>query len=86
MISANDETVTKITSLDMIEPDNKHHKKGIKSLEEWAAKILCRDNNYVQDLANTDDKTKLLFIKTKKHGRKQYLMTKKLQTKQKTIW
>ena len=62
MIRANDATVTKITSLDMIKPNNKYHKKVIKSLEEWAAKILCWDNDSVQDLANTDDKTKLLLI------------------------
>ena len=86
MIRENNETVTKTTSLDMIKPDNKHCKKVIKSLEEWAANILCRDNDYVQDLASTDNETKLCFERTKMHGRKQYLMTKNLQTKQTTIW
>jgi hypothetical protein len=57
MIKANSAAEIKITTLEMIKPDIKHHKKVIKSLEEWAAKILCRDNNYVQDLANADDET-----------------------------
>ena len=77
MIRANNETVTKITSLDMIKPDNKHHKNVIKSLEEWAAKILCRDSDCIQDLANADNETKLRFERTKAHGRKQYSMMKK---------
>jgi hypothetical protein len=45
MSKANNTTVGKITSVSWIKPDNKINKKVIKSLEEWAAKILCRDNN-----------------------------------------
>ncbi len=33
-------------------------KQVVKSLEEWAAKILCRDNHYVQNLANADEEMK----------------------------
>ena len=46
MIKANSATETKITTLDMIKPNNKRNKKVIKSLKEWAAKILCLDNDY----------------------------------------
>jgi hypothetical protein len=38
-------------------------KKVVKSLEEWAAKILCQDNNYVENLANTDKETKKMLPK-----------------------
>jgi hypothetical protein len=58
MIKANSTAVTRITSVQWITPNNKNSKQVIKSLEEWAAKILCRDNNYVQNLANTDEETK----------------------------
>jgi hypothetical protein len=40
--------VAKITSVEWIKPDSKNTKKVIKSLEEWAAKLLCQDNDYVQ--------------------------------------
>jgi hypothetical protein len=45
MIKANRTAVTKVTSVQWITPDNKNWKQVVKSLEEWAAKILCRDNN-----------------------------------------
>jgi hypothetical protein len=56
MIKANSTAVTKIPSVQWIEPDIKNNKKVIKSLEEWAAKILCQDNDYVKNKANADDK------------------------------
>ncbi len=52
IIKANSTAVTKITSVQWITPDNKNSKQVVKSLEEWAAKILCGDNNYVQNIAN----------------------------------
>ncbi len=58
MIKANSTAVTKNTSVQWITPDNKNSKQVIKSLEEWAAKILCRDNDYVENLANADEETK----------------------------
>ena len=67
MIKANSSIETKITTLEMIKPDNKHNKKVVKSLEEWAAKILCWENDYVQDLTKTDNETKLRFERTKTH-------------------
>ena len=70
MIKANSSIETKITTLEMIKPDNKHNKKVVKSLEEWAAKILCWENDYVQDLTNTDNETKLRFESTKTHEKK----------------
>jgi hypothetical protein len=45
MIKANRTAVTKITSVQLIAPDNKNRKQVIKSLNEWAAKILCWDND-----------------------------------------
>jgi hypothetical protein len=65
MIKANSTAVTKIISVQWITPDNKNSKQVIKSLEEWAAKILCRDNNYVQNLANADEETQKHFQRTK---------------------
>jgi hypothetical protein len=49
----------------------------VKSLEEWAAKILCWNNDYVKNKATTDDETKKCFIRTKKHGPNQYAMLKR---------
>ncbi len=61
----------------MIKPDIQNNKKVIKSLEKWAAKILCWDNSYVKNKANPDDKTKKRFDRTKKHGLNQYAMSKR---------
>jgi hypothetical protein len=58
MIKANSTAVTKITSVQWIKPDIKNNKKVVKSLEEWEAKILCRDNNYVKNKASADYETK----------------------------
>ncbi len=71
MIKANSTAVTKVTSVQWITPDNKNSKKVVKSLEEWAAKILCQDNDYVQNLANADKETKNRFQRTKKHSSNQ---------------
>jgi hypothetical protein len=57
--------VTKITSVQWITLDNKNSKQVVKSLEEWAAKILCQDNDYVQNLANAGEETKKCFQRTK---------------------
>ena len=75
MSKANNTTVEKITSVSWIEPDNKINKKVITSLDEWAAKILCQDNNYVQNLANANEETKKCFQRTKKHSPNQYAMS-----------
>jgi hypothetical protein len=75
MIKANSTAVTKITSVQLITPGNKNSKQVVKSLEEWAAKILCRDNDYVQNLANADEETKKHFQRTKKHLSNQYAMS-----------
>ncbi len=75
MIKANSATVTKITSVQWVTPTNKNSKQVVKSLEEWAAKILCRDNDYVQTLANTDEEMKKCFQRTKKHLSNQYAMS-----------
>jgi hypothetical protein len=63
MIKANSTAVAKITSVQWITPDNNNSTQVVKSLEEWAAKILCRDNNYVQNLADTDEETKKMLPK-----------------------
>ncbi len=60
--------------------DQTQHQKSqkvVKSLEEWAAKILCWDNGYVKNKANADDETKKRFNRTKKHGPNQYAMSKR---------
>ncbi len=75
MSKANNTAVTKITSVEWIKPDSKNNKKVVKSLEEWAAKILCRDNYYVKNKATADNKTKTRFDRTKTHGPNQYGMS-----------
>ncbi len=45
MMKANSKSLVKVDSVTYIKPDSKPHKTVVKSLEEWAAKILCQDNN-----------------------------------------
>jgi hypothetical protein len=68
MIKANSTAATKITSVQWIKPDIKNTKKVVKFLEEWAAKILCWDSDYVKNKASADDEMKKRFDRTKKHG------------------
>ncbi len=75
MSKANNTTVEKFTSVSWIKPDNKINKKVVKSLEEWAAKILCWDNDYIKNKATADNETKKCFDRTKTHGPKQYAMS-----------
>jgi hypothetical protein len=75
MSKTNNTTVEKITSGSWIKPDNKINKKVVKSLEEWAAKILCWDNNYVKNKPTADNETKKRFDRTKTHGPKQYAVS-----------
>jgi hypothetical protein len=75
IMKANSTAVAKITSVQWIKPDRKNTKKVIKSLEEWAAKILFQDSNYVKNLANTDKETKKCFQSTKKHLPNQYAVS-----------
>ncbi len=74
MMKANSTDVAKITSVQWIKSDSKNTKKFDKSVEEWAEKILCRDNNYEQNLANADEETKKCFQRTMKHSPNQYAM------------
>ncbi len=77
MMKANSTSLVKVDSVTHIKPDNKNNKTVMKSLEEWAAKILCRDNNdNVRNIANSNDKTKKRFKRTEKHGSTQYVMSK----------
>jgi hypothetical protein len=75
MMKANSTAVAKITSVQWIKPNSKNTEKVVESLEEWAAKILCRDNNYVQNLANADEETQKRFQTTKKHSPNQYAIS-----------
>ncbi len=45
MMKANSTSLVKVESVTCIKPDGKHTKGVVKSFEEWAAKILCWDNN-----------------------------------------
>jgi hypothetical protein len=59
MMKANSTSLVKVDSVTYIKPDGKPHKTVVKFLEEWAANILCWDiNDYVQNIANSDDETK----------------------------
>ncbi len=75
MMKANSTSVVKIDSVTYIKPDGKNYKTVIKSSEEWAAKILCWDNDYVQDIAKSDDEMKRRFKRTEKYGSTQYAMS-----------
>ncbi len=82
MSKANDKAVTKIRFVEWIKLDSKNNKKVVKSLEEWAAKILCQDNEYVKNKAKANNEMKKRFNRTTTHGTNQYAMMGKLQTKQ----
>jgi hypothetical protein len=83
MMKANSTSLVKADSFTCIKPDSQNIKPDswnnkivVKSLEEWAAKILCRDNNdYVRNIANSDEETKKCFQRTEKHGLTKYTMT-----------
>ncbi len=76
MMKANSTSLVKVESVSCIKPDGKHTKGVVKSLEEWAAKIFCWDNNdYVRNIANFDDKTKKRFKRTEKNGSIKYVMS-----------
>ncbi len=77
MMKANSTSLVKVESVTCIKPDGKHTKGVVKSLEEWAAKILCpRDNNdYVRNIANSDNKMKKRFKRTEKYGSIKYVMS-----------
>ncbi len=74
MTKANSTSLVKVDSVTYIKPNGKPHKTVVKSLEEWVAKTLCQDNDYVQNIAKSDDKTKKRFKRTEKHGLTQYAM------------
>ncbi len=48
MRKAYNTALTKITSVEWIKPDSTNNKKVVESLKEWAAKILCRNSDYVK--------------------------------------
>ncbi len=76
MMKANSTSLVKVESVTCIKPDGKHTKGVMKSLEEWAAKILCWDkNDYVRNIANTDKETKKHFKRTEKYGSIKYVMS-----------
>jgi hypothetical protein len=76
MMKASSTSLVKVDSVTYIKPNGKPHKTVVKSLEEWTAKMLCRNNNeYIQNIANSDDKTKKSFKRTAKHGSTQYAMS-----------
>ncbi len=53
MSKANNKNSTKIESFDSIKPDKKNSKKVVKSLFEWAERILYRESVYVQDITKS---------------------------------
>jgi hypothetical protein len=76
MMKANSTTLVKVDSFAYIKPDGQNNKFVVKSLEEWASKILCRENNdYVRNIAKSDEETKKRFKRTEKHGMTQYSMS-----------
>jgi hypothetical protein len=76
MMKANSTSLVKVESVTCIKLDGKHTKGVVKSLEEWAAKILCWDNNdYVRNIANSDNETKKRIKRTEKYGSIKYVMS-----------
>ena len=77
MMKANSTLVAKVDSFAYIKPASRNSKPNsqnnrsvVKSLEEWAAKILCWDNNdYVRQIANSDKETKNASKGLKNMGR-----------------
>ena len=51
MSKANTANAVKIDSFDSIKPNRKYSKKVVKSLFEWAERILYRESSFVQDIA-----------------------------------
>ncbi len=75
MMKANSASVVKVDSVTYIKPNGKQYKTVAKSLEEWAAKIWCWDNDdYVLNIAKLDEETKRCFKRTETHGSTQYAM------------
>jgi hypothetical protein len=56
MSKANNKNAFKIESFDSIKPNKKHSKKVVKSLFEWAERILYRETAYVQDITKSIEK------------------------------
>ena len=56
MAKANNKNPVKIESFDDIKPNNKDSKKVVKSLFEWADKILDRESVYMQDITKSIEK------------------------------
>ncbi len=76
MMKANSTTLVEVDSFAYIKPDGQNNKFVVKSLEEWASKILCRENNdYVRNIAKSGKETKKRFKRTEKHGLTQYSMS-----------
>jgi hypothetical protein len=64
MMKANSTTHVKVDSFAYIKPDSLNNNLVVKSLEEWASKILYRENNdYVRNIAKSDEETKKRFQK-----------------------
>jgi hypothetical protein len=76
MMKANSTSVVKVDSLLYIKPlQTKKHNNVVKSLEEWASRILYQDNNdYVEKIMNSDEETKRRFKRTKNLATKKYAM------------
>ncbi len=74
-MKANSTLLVKVDSVTYIKPEGKQNKTVMKSLEEWAAKILCQNSNdYVWNIANSDDETKKRFKRNIKYGLTKYVM------------
>ena len=58
MSKANNKNASKIESFDSIKQDKKNSKKVVKSLFEWAERILYRENDYVDELTNSMERGK----------------------------
>ena len=56
MSKANNKNAFKIESFDSIKPNKKHSKKVVKSLFEWAERILYWESAYVQDITKSIEK------------------------------
>ena len=58
MAKANTTTAVQIETFDNIKPNKKDSKTVVKSLFDWAERILYRENDYVDELTNSIERGK----------------------------
>jgi hypothetical protein len=83
MMKANGNTPAKVKSLAYIKPDRKGDIPVVKSLEEWAYKILHRENNeYVREMSMLDRETQKRFEKANIRSTQYHMTSENYKSKE----